>query len=31
MAIRFSVVNIGKKENGHTIEIMKKFKMKILL
>ena len=31
MVIRFSVVNIGKKEDGHTIEIMKKFKMAILL
>ena len=30
MAIRFSVANIGKKENGHQ-KIMKKFKMKILL
>ena len=31
MVIRFSVANIGKKEDGHTIEIMKKFKMEILL
>jgi len=31
MAIRSSGESIGKKENGHTIEFMKKFKMKILL
>ena len=31
MVIQFSVASIGKKENGHTIDFMKKFKMAILL
>ncbi|SVB08514.1 uncharacterized protein METZ01_LOCUS161368 [marine metagenome] len=31
MAIRFSVVNIGKKENGHTTEFMNNNKIFIII